>query len=57
MARTVDMRNSRGWEGQLGRRLVFSKCPQGWSMEQSWGARKHKPRLKEGDTAGGKTKW
>lgn len=38
------------WLGGPGR-LVFRESPQGWSIAQGWGARKHKSRLKEGSAA------
>lgn len=43
------------WMGGPGR-LVFRESPQGWSIAQGWGARKHKSRLKEGSAASGETK-
>lgn len=44
------------WMGGPGR-LVFRESPQGWSIGQGWGARKHKSRLKEGSGKGGNQEW
>lgn len=42
-----------GGPGQTG----FQESPQGWSIGQGWGARKHKSKLKKGVQQGGNQEW